>query len=72
MNAYKTHHDTLEIFSGDLLAKRSNWQPMKEGLAGHTYLLVTPLDNPVQTRLMLKLGRTLRGAGVSVFVLSVG
>jgi hypothetical protein len=62
----------MEIFLGDLLAKRRNWQPMKEQLPAHTYLLVSPLNNPDQTRFMMNLGRTLRGAGVSVFVLSVG
>jgi hypothetical protein len=71
MNNDKAKH-TLEIFSGSLLEKRREWQPMKEQLPAHTYLLVTPLTNSVQTRFMLKLGRTLLEEGVSVFVLSVG
>jgi hypothetical protein len=63
---------TLEIFSGSLLEKRREWQQMKEQLPAHTYLLVTPLTNSAPTRFMLNLGRTLRKAGVTVMVLSVG
>lgn len=66
----KTH--TLEIFTGSLLEKRREWQPVKEQLPSDTYLLVTTLENQSQTRLMLSLGRILRNKGVSVFVLSVG
>jgi hypothetical protein len=63
---------TLEIFSGSLLAKRRNWQTLKGQLPAHTYLLVTALDNPTQNRFMLNLGRSLRKAGITVVVLSVG
>jgi hypothetical protein len=65
-------NSTLEIFSGSLLEKRKEWQQVKERLPAHTYLLVTELDNPAQTRSMLNLGRSLREAGVTVMVLSVG
>jgi hypothetical protein len=65
-------NSTLEIFSGNLLEKREEWQQVKERLPAHTYLLVTELDNPAQTRSMLNLGRSLREAGVTVVVLSVG
>ena len=68
----RSHADTLEIFSGSLLEKRQGWQQMKEQLPTHTYLLVTPLENPMQTRFMCNLGRSLREKGISVFVLSVG
>jgi hypothetical protein len=63
---------TLEIFSGNLLEKREEWQQVKERLPAHTYLLVTELNNPAQTRSMLNLGRSLREAGVTVMVLSIG
>jgi hypothetical protein len=63
---------TLEIFSGNLLEKREAWQQVKERLPAHSYLLVSALDNPAQTRSMLTLGRSLREAGVTVMVLSVG
>jgi hypothetical protein len=72
MNRYKTHHQSLEIFSGSLLKKRREWQQVKTQLPAHTYLLVTPLANSAQTRFMLHLGRLLQEEGVSVFVLSVG
>jgi hypothetical protein len=72
MNAYKTYHRSLEIFSGSLLKKRGEWQQMKNQLPAHTYLLVAPLTNSAQTRMMLNLGRSLREEGISVFVLSVG
>jgi hypothetical protein len=72
MNAYKRYDQSLEIFSGSLLAKRSEWQPVKRQLPAHTYLLVTPLANSAQTRFMLNLGRCLQEEGISVFVLSVG
>jgi hypothetical protein len=72
MKAYKTYHHGLEIFSGSLLEKRKEWQEVKNQLPAHTYLLVTPLTNSVQTRFMLNLGRLLREKGISVFVLSVG
>jgi hypothetical protein len=72
MNAYKSYHRSLEIFSGSLLAKRRNWQSLKGQLPAHTYLLVTSLTNSVQTRFMLNLGRLLREKGIPVFVLSVG
>jgi len=72
MNSYKTYHHSLEIFSGSLLKKRREWQPVKNQLPAHTYLLVTPLANSAQTRFMLNLGRLLQEEGVSVFVLSVG
>jgi hypothetical protein len=71
MNTRKQEH-TLEIFSGSLLEKRRDWQPVKAQLPNDTYLLVTTLENQTQTRFMLSLGRTLREQGVSVFVLSVG
>jgi hypothetical protein len=71
MNAYKSYH-SLEIFSGNLLNKRGQWQQMKNQLPAHTYLLVTPLGNTAPTRMMLNLGRLLRQEGRSVFVLSVG
>jgi hypothetical protein len=72
MNAYKTYHQSLEIFSGSLFAKRKVWQQVKSQLPAHTYLLVTPLTNTAPTRFMLNLGRTLRKAGVPVVVLSIG
>jgi hypothetical protein len=72
MNAYKAYHQSLEIFSGSLLEKRKEWQQVKNQLPAHTYLLVTPLANSAQTRFMHKLGRSLREARISVFVLSVG
>ena len=72
MNAYKPYQRGLEIFLGSLLAKRREWQQMKNQLPAHTYLLVTQLTNPAQTRMMLNLGRLLREEGVSVFVLSIG
>jgi hypothetical protein len=72
MYAYKPYHRSLEIFSGSLLAKRREWQQMKNQLPAHTYLLVTPLNNTAPTRFMLNLGRCLREKGISVFVLSVG
>jgi hypothetical protein len=72
MNAYKPYQRGLEIFLGSLLTKRRNWQIIKGQLPAHTYLLVTPLANSVQTRFMLNLGRSLREKGRSVFVLSVG
>jgi hypothetical protein len=72
MNAYKPDHHSLEIFSGSLLAKRSEWQQVKNQLPSHTYLLVTALANAAQTRMMLNLGRCLRQEGRTVFVLSVG
>lgn len=72
MNAYKTYHQSLEIFSGSLLEMRRQWQQVKWQLPAHTYLLVTPLANSAQTRFMLHLGRCLQEEGISVFVLSVG
>jgi hypothetical protein len=72
VHAYKPYHRSLEIFSGSLLAKRREWQQMKNQLPAHTYLLVTPLTNTAPTRFMLNLGRYLRNEGRSVFVLSVG
>jgi hypothetical protein len=72
MNVYKPYHQSLEIFSGSLLAKRREWQQMKNQLPAHTYLLVTPLTDSAPTRFMLNLGRSLRNEGISVFVLSVG
>ena len=72
MYAYKPYQRGLEIFLGSLLTKRRNWQTIKGHLPAHTYLLVTPLKNTAPTRFMLNLGRTLRKAGVTVMVLSVG
>jgi hypothetical protein len=72
MHTYKPYHRSLEIFSGSLLAKRREWQQVKEKLPSHTYLLVTPLTNSAPTRFMLNLGRSLRKAGVTVVVLSAG
>jgi hypothetical protein len=72
VHAYKPYYRSLEIFSGSLLAKRREWQQMKNQLPAHTYLLVTPLTNTAPTRFMLNLGRYLRNEGRSVFVLSVG
>lgn len=63
---------SLEIFSGNLLEKRGEWQQVKRQLPSHTFLLVTTLDNPAQSRFMHHLGRSLRADGQSVFVLSVG
>jgi hypothetical protein len=71
MNSYRTKN-TLEIFSGSLLAKRKEWQQVKNQLPAHTCLLVAPLGNAAPTRKMLNLGRCLRQEGISVFVLSVG
>jgi hypothetical protein len=71
MNSDKAKY-TLEIFSGSLLAKRKEWRQVKSQLPAHTFLLVTPLGNTAPTRKMLNLGRTLRKAGVTVMVLSVG
>jgi hypothetical protein len=65
-------HQPLEVFSGSLLAKRKEWQQVKQQLSTHTLLLVTSLDNPIQARFMCDLGRSLREEGLSVFVLSVG
>jgi hypothetical protein len=72
MHAYKPYQRGLEIFSGSLLAKRKEWQQMKNQLPAHTYLLVTPLTNSAPTRFMLNLGRTLRKAGITVVVISIG
>lgn len=62
----------LEIFSGSLLAKRGAWQQLKTRLPAHACLLITSLDNPLQTQRMCALGRSFQKHGVSVFVLSVG
>jgi hypothetical protein len=61
-----------EIFSGSLLPQRHSWQALKQQLPQKTCLLVSNLNNPRQTNLMLKLGRSLRKNRGSVFVLSVG
>jgi hypothetical protein len=71
MNSYK-RKQTLEIFSGSLLEKRGEWQQIKRKLPAHTYLLVTPLNNPTRTSFMLRLGQVLREAGIRVMVLSIG
>jgi hypothetical protein len=71
MNTRNQTH-TLEIFSGSLLEKRRDWQPVKAQLPADTYLLVTTLENQTQNRFMLSLGRSLRQKGISVFVLSMG
>jgi hypothetical protein len=71
MNIDKTK-DTLEIFSGSLLEKRREWQQVKCHLPPHTYLLVTPLNNPTRTSFILRLGQALREAGIRVMVLSIG
>ena len=62
----------LEIFAGNLFAKRHTWEPLKGRLPNNTCLLITSLDNPEQTRLMQKLGQLFRKNGTSVVVLSVG
>ncbi len=62
----------LELFPGNLLAKRQVWQRFKGRLPAHTYLLITSLANPSQSGRMFELGRSLQKKGVSVFVLSLG
>jgi hypothetical protein len=71
MNAQQPYY-TLEIFSGNLLEKRGDWQRVKKQLPTRTYLLVTNLDNPAQAWFMLELGRAFQKNGRSVFVLTVG
>lgn len=61
---------TLEIFSGDLLARRDSWQHMKYQLPTHTYLLVSRL--PSRSIKWVRLGRRLREAGASVCIVSLG
>jgi len=72
MKSREESRPQLEIFPGNLLAKRPVWQGFKAQLPAHTCLLITSLADPQQSGRMFALGRSLQQKGVAVCVLSLG
>ena len=62
---------TLEIFSGSLLEKRSLWQRMTRALPANGCLFIMQQENAAQEKIVKRLGRAFHAQGREVFVLKV-